>query len=378
VVGNTKYVATVWIGFDKAEKDLNTYITNAINSQNYRGRIMNLLIDSVAKVQSTYPALRQPSTVVPITHILGPQPYLTPLPDLDPSFITSGLIKSGGTGTIPVPFPTPSNMGAFTSSVSGTVASQTLTVTVPAYPDELATQREPVEYEMELITPTQQARATGTRLFSYSWIRGPIVYVARVVINGEAQQFVSNTPTIQIPLTNYAQGNLEVCTYYAYELFLNERSNVVCQTVTTADPNVITIPNWVNQSLSQFMEWMQRLGLTNVNFATTLAESPAVVGRISAFDPAGLINTNIHVNDLKSRTITLTYADRTIDLTTLIGQTRDFAYNSWSLRNFVTISDASSSVSGTSIISYVLVNGVRTTSLQVSKNKNITLVYATP
>lgn len=378
VVGNTKYVATVWIGFDKAEAGRNTYITNAINSQNYRGRIMNLLIDSVAKVQSSYPELRQPSTVVPITHILGPQPYLTPFEGLNPSLITTGLIKSGGSGTIPVPFPTPSNMGAFTSSVSGTVASQTLTIQVPAYPDELATQREPVEYQMELITPTQQARATGTRLFSYSWIRGPIVYVARVVINGEAQQFVSNTPTIQIPLTNYAQGNVEVCTYYAYEKFLNERSNVVCQVVTTADPNVITIPNWVNQSLSQFMEWMQKLGLTNVNFATSLASTPEVVGRISAFDPAGIMNTNIHVNDLKARTITLTYADRTIDLSTLIGRTRDYAYNSWPLRNFVTISDASSSISGLSIISDVLVNGVSTSSIQVSKNNKITLVYATP
>lgn len=376
VVGNTRYVMTVWVGFDMAVAGQNTFITSAINSQNYRGRIMNLLIDSVARVQGPLPTLQRPSTVVPITHILGPQPYLTPLPDMDPSMVVTGLIRDTGVSTIPVPFPTPLNNTAFTASSSGTVASQTITVQMTPYPDEAATQRESRVYEMELTTPTQVVRATGTRLFSMSWIRGPIAYVARINLNGEPQYFVSNTPTIQIPLTNVSQPTMEVCTFYAYEYFLDQRSNVICQNVTLADPNVISIPNWINQSITQFRTWAQQLNLTNVTFTTTQAPLPSNVGRITAFTPTTLLGTNLHINELRNTPISVSYMERVIDLTQLIGQTRAYAYNTWPLRGFVSISDASSSVNDTSIISDVLVNGVSATSIEVSRNRNITLVYA--
>jgi penicillin-binding protein 1A len=378
VVGNTKYVATVWVGFDKAIANRNTYITPAINSQNYRGRVMNLLMDSIQEVQSSYPQLIQPETVVSLTHILGPQPYLTPTENLDPSKIVTGLVKSTGANTVPVPFPTPLDNGAFTASSSGTVASQTITIEMPAYPDEAATILESVTYEMELITPTQEAKATGTRLFSLSWIRGPIAYVARTTINGENQFYVSNTPTIKIPLINATASSMEVCTFYAYEYFLDQRSNVVCQNVALVDPNILTVPNWINQSIAQFRTWMQSLNLTNVSFSTSLATQPLSVGRITAFDPSSLLNTNIHINDLKATPLTVTFLERVVDLTQIIGQTRNYAYNTWPMRTYVVMSDASSNVIGSSIITDVLVNGLSATSIETSKVKNITLVYATP
>jgi penicillin-binding protein 1A len=378
VVGNTKYVSTVWVGFDKAVAGRNTYMTSAIIAQNYRGRIVNLLMDSVGRVQSNYPILRQPDTVVPITHILGPQPYLTPTANLNPAYIASGLVKDTGANTVSVPFPTPSNLTGFTSSSVGTTVSQTVTIQMTPYPDELATIRESETYEMELITPTQEAKATGTRLFSLSWIRGPIVYAARVVINGEAQIYVSNTPTIQIPLTNMTGSTLEVCGFYAYEYYLDQRSNVVCQNVALADPNILTVPNWVNQAVSQFRTWVQTLNLTQITYSTTQAAQPANVGKITAFNPSNIINTNMHVNDIRATPITVTFLERVVDLTPLIGQTRNYAYNTWPLRGFVNISDASSNVSGISIITDVLVNGVSTSSIETSKQKNITLVYAVP
>jgi penicillin-binding protein 1A len=378
VVGNTKYVATVWVGFDKALANRNTYITSAINSQNYRGRVMNLLMDSIQRVQSSYPTLVQPETVVPLTHILGPQPYLSPTENLDPSMIVTGLVKSTGANTVPVPFPTPSNNGPFTASSLGTVSSQTITIEMPAYPDEAATIREPNSYEMELITPTQEAKETGTRLFSLSWIRGPIAYVARINVNGENQYFVSNTPTIQIPLINATQSSMEVCTFYAYEYFLDQRSNIVCQNVALADPNILSVPNWINQAISQFRTWMQSLNLTNVNFVTNQATLPANVGRITAFNPSNLLNTTIHINDLKATPLTITFLERVVDLTQIIGQTRNYAYNVWPSRGFVVMSDAASNVTGTSVITDVLVNGLPATSIETSKVKNITIVYETP
>ena len=378
VVGNTKYVSTIWIGFDKAIKDRNTYTTSAIFSQNYRGKIMNRLLGAIAKVENSYPTLRQPSTVTSITHILGPQPYLTPTDNLDPALITTGLIKTAGAGTVPVPFPTPSNLTGFTSSNTGTSISQTITIQMAPYPDETALVREPVNYEMKLETPSQSVTATGTRLFSLSWIRGPIVYVARTVINGEPQFFVSNTPTIQIPLINATGSTLEVCGFYAYENFLDQRSNVVCQNVALIDPNILTVPNWVNQRLSAFKTWVQTLNLTQITYATTVATTPANVGLITAFSPSNIINTNMHVNEIRATPITLSFQERVVELTPLIGQTRNYAYNSWPLRGFVTISDAASNVTGESVISYVLVNGVSATSITTSQQKNITLVYAAP
>lgn len=380
VVGNTRYVSTIWVGFDRAIKDRNTFITSAIFSQNYRGKIMNRLLDAIAKVESDFPALRRPSTVTSITHILGPQPYLTPSDNIDPAFVTTGLIKSEAAGTSPVPFPTPLNLTGFTASSTGTTQSQTITVQMAPYPDATALVKEPVNYEMELITPTQVVRATGTRLFSLSWIRGPIVYVARAVINGEPQFFVSNTPTIQIPITNATGSTLEVCGFYAYEYFLDQRSNVVCQNVALVDPNVLTVPNWINQSISQFRTWVQTLNLTQVTYTTTIASTPNNVGIITAFSPSDIISANMHVNDIRATPITISFQERVVDLRPLIGQTRNYAYSAWPFRSFVTISDAANqgTITESSVISDVLVNGVSATSITTSQQKNITLVYAPP
>ena len=86
----------------------------------------------------------------------------------------------------------------------------------------------------------------------------------------------------------------------------------------------------------------------------------------------------MHVNEIRATPITLSFQERVVELTPLIGQTRNYAYNSWPLRGFVTISDAASNVTGESVISYVLVNGVSATSITTSQQKNITLVYAAP
>lgn len=246
VAGNMQYVMTVWVGFDKAVEGESTFITSAINSQNYRGRVMNLLIDAVAQIQDPLPILQRPDTVETITHILGPQPYLTPLANMDPSLVVTGLIRSAGVTTSSVPFPTPSNNPGFTANVTGTATMPTITVQMTPYPDLQATQRESRNYEMELITPTQQIRATGTRLFSLSWVRGPIAYVSRVVINDVPQFFVANSPTITIPLQDNTASSIEVCTFYAYEYFLDQRSNVVCQNVQLPAQSEASIPNRIN------------------------------------------------------------------------------------------------------------------------------------
>lgn len=265
VTGNARYVMTVWVGFDKAVEGQNTFITSAINAQNYRGRIMNLLIDAVAQIQGPLPTRQRPEGVETITHILGPQPYLAPLPNTDPSLIVTGLIRSAGATTSRVPFPTPSNNPGFTASLtsSSSSTSKAITVQMTPYPDLQATQRESRTYEMELITPTQEIRATGTRLFSLSWIRGPIVYVARVVINGVPQFFVANSPTITIPLPNVNDPSIEVCTFYAYELFLDQRSNVLCQEVQLPVENGESTTNRINQSLGQIRTWLQTLNPLN-------------------------------------------------------------------------------------------------------------------
>ena len=291
IASSSEYTIATWLGYEKAIKGENTYMTLSIIDTNITGRVNNLLLDQTVESFGTPENVSRPSGISSITHILGTWPYASTIEGMDQQYVTTGLIKSSEASLVS---PESAGVESLSGSITATMVDSnngTIEITWPQYPDT------------SKLTVYQDKKGKDHKLFDYSWIFGPVQYKADISVNGQTATTVGTAnQTDRFQINASAGDTVQVCGYYAYENSnVNPaRSNSSCVTITIENTNVsLSIPNATatQTQLDAFLTQIASYG------ATVTPSDP-----IPTSDPA-LANHNViyfNGSDVTGQTITRT------------------------------------------------------------------------
>ena len=200
-----------WSGFDSdyiQKKTGKAYHSEALKSFNIQARINSYTLDVLARLYGPGVAIKQPSSVTQIKHILGTFPYQEPIAGMNPDLVTTGYVKSENASLAPA---TPPELEAFqgaTVKVSQDASLAYVDVIFKDYPDVEKLVKAPTELE-----------TGGSRLYDPSWIFGPVRYTSQVFVDDKLVETIKSQENTQAIRVDVANGKtLRVCTYYSFEL----------------------------------------------------------------------------------------------------------------------------------------------------------------
>ena len=258
VASSTNYTVATWIGYEKAQKDKQSYITVSDYLTNIQGKTTNAILDKTVSEYGSPTTLERPSGVVSITHILGTYPYAATIEDMDSQYITTGYIKKEYATLVD---PQTANISSMDTNPTISYDGTKLKITWPKYPDESALKEAEDTMDISLTRSDGSViiGASGKRLFDYSWVYGPVRYKAEIKVNGTSTGTVSSeTEENSFDVTATAGDKITACAYYGYEK-LNISSSQKCVDVTVEDRDVImTIPNTTDTS--EIKAYLENLG----------------------------------------------------------------------------------------------------------------------
>ncbi len=227
-----QYTSAVWVGYEKGIKDKDTWLDDYKLNMNIQGMISNEVLSVLN--DSLYPAgVQRPEGISDITHIIGTYPYAYPIEDMDPQYITSGMIKSEYAElAAPESAEDIKDLTEFTAEYSE--ENGNVQLHWAAYPDEDKLKVAEDTMDISLYAgETMLQEAWGRRIFDYSWIFGPIRYKAEIRQNGEVKaEAVSEEVDFTQDVALDPDTDTEACGFYAYENN-DTRSNEVCVTFHT-------------------------------------------------------------------------------------------------------------------------------------------------
>ena len=233
MIGQTsQYTICTWVGYEKGVKDANTYFSQDKSLLNIPGHIVSLVMDACAEASGNPQDLKRPDNVADITHILGTFPYAAPVEGMDPKWLTTGLIKSDRAQLADPDAPQVDSLAGFQA---GANRDGTVTLSWTPYPHAEAMNAEGDTMDISLYDDNGNVivEAYGNRLFSWSWVFGPLRYRVRLKQNGEVKaELSSETADSTQAVTLDADTDTEACGYYAYEN-AGGGSNEVCVTFRT-------------------------------------------------------------------------------------------------------------------------------------------------
>ncbi len=237
----TDYTTATWVGYDKYDSgsgERGEYLSNSKYLLNIQGKITNLLLDQTVATFGSPSELTRPSSVSEIEHILGTFPYAAPIEGMNESLITRGYINSEDVELVDASQNlTVEDMD--TTGFEATVgADNTISATWSEYPDPdaLIIADSTMDISLKDSDGNIIRQATGTRLFDYSWIYGPIRYKVDIKVDGQTVETITSetAETTQMIDSDFSIGDtVEVCGYYGYESAPSgQGSNQVCQVVS--------------------------------------------------------------------------------------------------------------------------------------------------
>lgn len=312
----TEYTIAIWTGYDTAKKGQQSYISAANVSKKIPNNIVSLLLDELYQSPTDYPAnLPKPSGIVPITHVLGVYPYVSPLPGMDPTLVSTGLIKKSfatlGTLSVPVVF-TPDT---FVAEVSVNDMYKHFTFTFSPYADPEALLVAPNTKKMTLTVGKTTINAIGTRLFDISWVYGPVEYKVDIKVDGTyLTTLTSSSNILETDLLLSATSTVEVCGFNAYR-DLSYGSGLKCQTLDLGTLNVSVPSSFTNHSYTTLENWLSGNGITDqtVIYSLTSGSPIADLGKVTSISPSIEGNTYT-LAELESKVITVTVNDLKLNL----------------------------------------------------------------
>lgn len=222
IASTSQYTTTLWLGFDKAvpKAEGQTWFDSSFNRQNYPGKIMRELLNTIHDDAENYPeALKQPEEVTNITHILGTFPYASTAGYEHLS--TTGLILEKHKNLVDVRSTIPdlkmNSMTVYTDEWGNTSLLWNA--------DGFGSTNEEGLKNISLSVDDIYVEAWGTQLFNYSWILGSPTYVAKIYVDGNFSHEIST----QSP--NYwtyvpSGSSVKACGYFYYPG--GRQSNEVC------------------------------------------------------------------------------------------------------------------------------------------------------
>ncbi len=212
IASTSKYTTTLWLGFDKAvpKSEGQTWFDSSFNRQNYPGKIMRELLNTIHDDPETYPeALTQPEDVTSITHILGTFPYASTAGYEHLS--TTGLILEKHKNLVDVRSSIPdlklNSMSVYTDEWGSTSLLWNA--------DGFGSTNEEGLKNISLSVDDIYVEAWGTQLFNYSWILGSPTYVAKIYIDGHfSHEISSSSPNYWLYVPSGSK--VKACGYFYY------------------------------------------------------------------------------------------------------------------------------------------------------------------
>lgn len=242
---NVDYTVCTWVGYEKAIKDQDTYMSLAKRSFDYQGKTTKLIFNALDEFMGVPDyTLKQPAGVVGITHLAGTNvsgnknyPYVSvdgipetvTVEDSEVQLHANGLIKKANYSLIAAEDLKESaaileDLKNFTVDQQGKDGDGNITfkLTWDKYPNQDKFTKASKTMNLEIINNTkEETSATGDRAFDWSWVYGSVVYKADVSVNGEVVDTVissgydNNTSTYTRKL---ADGDeVTIIGYYAFE-----------------------------------------------------------------------------------------------------------------------------------------------------------------
>lgn len=93
IAGTSEHTTAVWVGYDKAEANQVSHITQSVINMNLPGKINNSILNALYKDRSNPTNIVRPSGVSDITIVRNVFPYVAPSPYTNQSLVATGLIK---------------------------------------------------------------------------------------------------------------------------------------------------------------------------------------------------------------------------------------------------------------------------------------------
>ncbi len=373
VGGTSRYLNVVWLGFDQAVAGQQTWITSNISRANIHGNTIRLLLNQQEKLANDFPAIPRPAGVVDITHVLGVYPYAAPLEGMNPTLITTGLIKQEFATLTTLTPPALSSLTDVTVNMSSSGPNtRTVSTTLTAYPipEDLVMASDTME--MVLDTGTQIVRANGKRLYHPSWIFGPVRYFTSVSVNGGTPVLSysdQSTVTLEVEIPANGDSTLNVCGFYAFEYASNIRSNQICKTVNAGDAN-ISVPKFTGGLIATFTNWITSFNLKTPVLTMVDPLLKSQIGIVTSLNP-DVQGQSMKYSDLKKINFEATYYDKNVSFATILGQTKLYVQTLWPDFRFFNVTYEPSDAPNTATVKEVLVDGVVVSSQKLSLNNNI-------
>ena len=243
VCDTSEYTICTWVGYEKGVKDKDTYFSKEKSSLNIPGNICSLILDSLHR-DHVPAALERPDGISDITHILGTWPYAQPLEGMDPSLITTGMVKSDfyaldSSHSVQKP----ADLSGFSAEPA---ADGSVHLEWTAYPDPSLLQRADGTMDISLYDGAGNVlvSAYGKRLFDWSWVYGPIRYKARISQKGSVvAEISSDEEETDVSADLALDTDTEACGFYGYEDSSIQSNEVCVRFRTSKDPSAPPVPS---------------------------------------------------------------------------------------------------------------------------------------
>ena len=294
----SEFTTAVWVGYDKAVKDQVSYMNQSQINLNLPGKISNEVLNSLYSERSNPSSISRPAGVIDVTHVIGIYPYVSPNSSTNPALVVSGLIKSEYANLGTLSNPTIMTPSSFNREITSNGNSRTYKLTLNAYPDPKALVVAPNTKDYYLEVAGKVAQGTGQRLFDYSWLYGPIVYKAKINVDGTEYKIKSNSNVLTTTINANPNSTVTVCGYYGYD-YVEVNSTELCKT-DKMNELFLNIPNFIGETTSVLTSWISANGLTASKFPINEVDAKDVseinlVGKIVKIDPADKNNTTIDI-----------------------------------------------------------------------------------
>ena len=240
VAATSEYTTVTWVGYEKAVSGQQSYIVkDYYYNDRPQGKIAHLILEAAYEYGENKPTkLTKPAGVSNITHVIGTWPYAAFTEGMDPSLKTTGMIKSDSVKLVSLAQPKIEDLKSFSIDVDSA-----LTIKWAEYPDKnkLDTAASTKDISLKSSDGKVIVAATGTCLFDYTKLYGPIRYMADVTVNGSTQHVVSKEDKYDMIIHASPGDKVKVEGYYAYEngsFTSNKMSDTKTVTATIRFPAV--------------------------------------------------------------------------------------------------------------------------------------------
>ncbi len=213
VFSTTEYTTSVWIGYDQAIKDKDTYFDYEKSKLNLTGHICNHLLDSLYPENSFPSPLYQPENIVEISYVLGSFPYA-----IAPGYeylYTTGLIQKKDSELSSIY----DQLEASLSRISfNHYENGDLEITFHSNISSGSTKN------ISLHSQYNTVIAYGLQILDSSKFIGTPTYYATIYINGQYSHEISSQDSTIWDWSD--QSQIRVCGYFITTS--NYKSNTVC------------------------------------------------------------------------------------------------------------------------------------------------------